>query len=266
MRKRWDINSSGVRWFIAVMLFTCLCRSGSDGQAKNGYAENELPSDSITKKDTVSSPVIQEGLDSADVESKMRPPFEGVVDVATLSGDIVVDLKYSQEDNFLGEDLYGDLDECYLRDKPARMLVEAQRLLSAKKPGYRLIVYDCLRPRHVQRRMWDHVKGTPQQRYVANPDRISMHNYGAAVDVSIFDDKGDLLDLGADFDYFGDLSQPRLEQALLKQGRLSDEHIGNRLLLRGVMKSAGFRSIGSEWWHYNAGRKDDIRREYSVVE
>jgi D-alanyl-D-alanine dipeptidase len=193
-------------------------------------------------------------------------PFQDVVDIATLSQEIVVDLKYSQEDNFVGEDLYGDLDVCYLREKPARMLVEAQRLLSEMKPGYLLVVYDCLRPRSVQRKMWNRVKGTPHQKYVADPDRISMHNYGAAVDVSIIDNEGHLLDMGSPFDFFGEISQPRFEEKLLEEGAITATHYRNRHLLRNLMEKAGFKSIGSEWWHFNAGDKKRIRQDYTVVE
>ncbi|MBN1760836.1 MAG: peptidoglycan DD-metalloendopeptidase family protein [Chitinispirillaceae bacterium] len=188
------------------------------------------------------------------------------LDIAALSEMIIVDLKYSQEDNFTGQDLYGAPDKCCLCEKPARMLVEAQRFLTEKHPGYAIVVFDCLRPRSVQKIMWEKVKGTPFQSYVADPARISMHNYGAAVDASIVDTDGRLLDMGSEFDFFGELSQPRLEKKLLEAGKLTEAQIANRHLLREIMEKAGFTSIGSEWWHFNAGEKEEIRRNYTVIE
>ncbi len=146
------------------------------------------------------------------------------------------------------------------------MLKEAQRLLTAKKPGYRITVFDCLRPLHVQQKMWDHVKDTPKKKYVASPDKGSMHNYGAAVDVSIVDTNGYLLDMGSEFDHFGERSHPSMEKTLLKQGKLSPAQVKNRQLLRWVMRHAGFHWIRKERWHFNAGSKEDIRRHYTVVE
>ena len=66
------------------------------------------------------------------------------------------------------------------------MLASAQMLLEEKRKGCQLIVYDCLRPRSVQYKMWRLVKETEKE-YVADPEKGSIHNFGAAVDVSIVD-------------------------------------------------------------------------------
>jgi D-alanyl-D-alanine dipeptidase len=71
--------------------------------------------------------------------------------------------------------------------------------------------------------------------------------------------------MGTPMDLFGRLSEVRLENKHLKQGKLTIEHIRNRKLLRQVMISAGFNPIPIEWWHFEAFEKDYIRKTYSII-
>jgi D-alanyl-D-alanine dipeptidase len=190
----------------------------------------------------------------------------GLVDVQTLSPDILVELKYATEDNFLHKNVYGDLKKCYLVREAAVKLAAAQKSLAALKPGWRLKVFDGARPRRIQTAMWALVKGTPQQPYVANPITGSNHNYGAAVDLTVVDENGQDLDMGTPFDFFGDLAQPRLEDTFLKAGKLTADEIQNRRLLRKIMTEAGFFSISSEWWHFNAFPTSEIRKRFKIIE
>ncbi|MBN1499105.1 MAG: M15 family metallopeptidase [Spirochaetes bacterium] len=190
----------------------------------------------------------------------------GLVNIQSIDPTIKVELKYSTEDNFLGEDVYGDLTNCYLQKEAAVKLAKAQKFLKEKFPEYSLIVYDGVRPRRIQYKMWDIVKGTAQQGYVANPAYGSIHNYGSAVDLSIVDGEGKELDMGTPFDYFGDLAQPRYEKKFLKEGKLNALQIKNRELLRDVMTKAGFIYISNEWWHFNAFEKDAVKKKYKIIE
>ena len=192
--------------------------------------------------------------------------LEDIVDVTQLNKRILVNLAYSTTNNFLHEDVYGDLQICYLRKEAAEKLDKAQTILEKKKKGFRLIVYDGLRPRDVQHKMWRMVKGTTKQGYVADPDKGSIHNFGAAVDLSIVDDQGNLLDMGTPFDYFGDLAQPGYENRFLEEGRLTKNQVENRELLRKVMEEAGFQSTVEEWWHFNAFSPAEAKRRYNIVE
>ncbi len=192
--------------------------------------------------------------------------FEDIVDVTQLNDNILVNLVYSTTNNFLDEDVYGDLQTFYLRKEAAEKLDKAQNLLEKRKKGFKLIVYDGLRPRDVQYKMWHIVKDTAQQEYVADPEEGSIHNFGAAVDLSIVDDRGNLLDMGTPFDYFGDLAQPGYEKRFLKEGRLTKKHIANRKLLREVMEEAGFEGIKDEWWHFNAFPPVEVMSRYKIIE
>lgn len=191
---------------------------------------------------------------------------QGLVSIQDINPQIEVSLAYSQPDNVLGHDIYGDLQKAYMQVDVAKKLSHAQDILNEKKPGYKLIIYDSVRPLSVQKKMWDLVKGTDKQIYVANPKFGSIHNYGSAIDLSILNDKGLLLDMGTPFDFFGKLAQPRYEQHFLKEGRLQKHHIKNRQLLREVMKAAGFKGINVEWWHFNSVSRAEAKRRYSIIQ
>jgi len=179
---------------------------------------------------------------------------------------IRIELKYSTTDNFMKENLYGEFTKCFIHKDGAAKLKKAVELLRAKHPGYGLLVYDGLRPRSVQRKMWARVKGTPSQKYVADPDRGSMHNYGMAVDLTATDASGKPLDMGAGYDDFRELSQPRFEDKFLKSGELGQKQLENRLILRAAMVGAGFIQLSHEWWHYDAMPQKEAAKLYKIVE
>ncbi len=192
---------------------------------------------------------------------------QGLVNAANLESSFVVRMMYSTPDNFMGEDVYGDYDHCYLQPEVAQKLVKAQRWLMEQRPDLRLILFDCVRPRSVQYQMWEIVKGTDQQNYVAPPGGSgSMHNYGAAVDLGLYHIDSGLVDMGTSFDYFGPLAQPRYEARFLRSGELSQAHIDHRAILRQAMRQAGFQGIMSEWWHFIGFDRDQVRRRYQIVE
>lgn len=206
------------------------------------------------------------------IKKEKYSPFEksliqkGLVDINSIDPAIIVDLKYSSDDNFLGEDVYGNLNRCFLQKAVAIKLCNAQKILKEFYPGYNFIIFDCVRPRSVQYKMWEIVKGTKKQIYVANPDKGSIHSYGAAVDLSIVDKNNQELDMGTIFDYFGPLAQPRYEEKFLREGKLTLIQIKNRKLLRKIMKDASFYGILSEWWHFNGFSPSQVRRMYKMVD
>ncbi len=203
-------------------------------------------------------------IQKAPVEQQLID--QGLVDIHSVSPDILVHLAYSTTNNFLHKDVYGDLTRCYLQPVVARMLASAQKKLIEKQPGYHLIVYDGVRPRSVQWKMWDIVKGTDGEGYVANPATGSIHNYGCAVDLSITDAQGYPLDMGTPFDFFGPEAQPRYEEKYLQSGRLTQMQLSNRLLLRNIMLEAGFQMIRNEWWHFNAFSNQEVKSRFKIIE
>ena len=190
----------------------------------------------------------------------------GFLNIADVDTTIVIDLMYTRADNFVGEILYLDLQEAYLHPMAMESLVKANQLLKAKHPNYKLIVYDATRPLSAQQRMWDLVKGTDKDIYVSDPSNGGgLHNYGLAVDVNILDETGKPLSMGVPVDYLGIESHIDNEAQLVKEGKITAQDVENRKLLREIMCGAGFRTIASEWWHFNRITRDEARANYQLV-
>lgn len=187
------------------------------------------------------------------------------VEVGNLPG-VSVDLRYASEHNFVHANVYGPFDRAFLRKPAAEKLRAAAAALGREKPGWKIRIFDALRPRSVQRIFWAKVVGTPQQAYVADPEQGSLHNYGFAVDVTLQDESGKELDMGTGFDDFTPRAEPEREDELLKSGQLTAAQVGNRRLLRRIMMAAGFAQRHNEWWHYDALSLEDARASQAILE
>lgn len=191
----------------------------------------------------------------------------GLVDISVLDSTIRVHLVYATPDNFMGETVYTGITRAWLHPDAAQKLVTAQRLLKKEHPDLTLVVYDAARPMSVQRKMWRLVRGTDKVNYVSNPSNGGgLHNYGMAVDVTILDPTGEPLPMGTPFDFFGEEAHTNNEEALLASGKITRKEFDNRRLLRRIMKSAGFRTIPYEWWHFNACSRAEARQSYPVLD
>lgn len=200
------------------------------------------------------------------LESKLIE--KGLVNILEIDSTIIVDIKYSTTDNFMKLDLYGDFDKAYLQKDVAQKLAKAQAFLKETNPELSLLVYDGVRPRHIQQQMWDSLKMPIHEKvkFVSNPKYGSLHNFGAAVDLTLAKLNGEALDMGTAFDYIGELAYPSLETQNLKAGLLTLDQINNRKLLRKVMSKAGFFNIQTEWWHFNSCYRAEARKLYEIVE
>ena len=105
-----------------------------------------------------------------------------------------------------------------------------------------------------------------KSKYVSNPKNGSLHNYGAAVDITVAKKNGVALDMGTPYDFFGEAAEPQLESILLANGTLTAIQIQNRKILREVMVKAGFIQLPTEWWHYNACPREDAKIKYKILE
>ena len=194
---------------------------------------------------------------------------QGLVDVQTVDPTILVDLKYSTTDNFVGKDVYGDLTKAYLQPATARKLASASKYLQAHHPNLRLLVYDAARPRSAQWNLWNALPNLPERKrqlYVADPRKGSIHNYGCAVDLTVATQDGMPLDMGTKYDFFGELAYPSRETQLLKAGKLTQQQIDNRQTLRTAMRQGGFTPIEYEWWHFNALSRAKAKMAFRIVE
>lgn len=163
----------------------------------------------------------------------------------------------------------GAIPECHLRQGVYERLLEAAGRLPA---GIRLVVPDGWRPFVVQQYLfdtlmdilakkhprWSQAELLAQARELVAPpscdDRSpSPHLTGGAVDVTLCDGQGRLLDMGTQFDEASPASYSAYFEALADSGERTRRVRDNRRLLYGAMTGAGFSNLPSEWWHYDYG-------------
>ena len=173
--------------------------------------------------------------DTSDIREEVSAGFVRLRDMDTT---FRYDMRYATDHNFLKAKVY-ECDDCVIRKEVAEALINANDYY--KRLGFRILLFDCYRPLDVQRQMWEVL---PDSRYVANPERGSVHNRGGAVDLTLVDARGKILDMGTDFDHFG-------EEAHHAFMPLPRQVLDNRLLLKEGMIKHGFAPIRTEWWHYN---------------
>jgi D-alanyl-D-alanine dipeptidase len=220
----------------------------------------------VQKEDSTSNSLENESREK-EKDSILRT-FK-LIDVQTLNPQIKVDLKYAGTDNFMGIRLYERIQKAYLQEDVAARLAKCQEFLTSIDPNLHLLVYDAVRPVSVQFKMWNALDSIPVARrgkFVSSPYGKSVHNYGAAVDLTICNAAGVPLDMGAGFDDIREIAYPSKEAFYLAKGELTKEHIQNRELLRKVMRSQGFRNLQTEWWHFNACSREEASKKYILLE
>jgi D-alanyl-D-alanine dipeptidase len=240
---------------ISVILFSC----GN---------QNDSTIDPISKRKS-NNPSPEEQIDSAKkVLNEKLVLSSNLVNIEEVNPKILVDLKYATTDNFMKMKLYARINKAFLQRDVALRLSNCQDYLSKLKPGYTLLIYDAVRPVSVQQKMWDALDSIPPKdrgKFVSNPTNRSLHNLGAAVDLTICNENGTPLDMGANYDDIRKIAYPELESYFLKIGELTKQQIENRELLRKVMRKEGFRNIPTEWWHFNACSRREGLAKYEVL-
>ncbi|MBK9032576.1 MAG: M15 family metallopeptidase [Myxococcales bacterium] len=191
-------------------------------------------------------PVDAPPVDAPPVDAPpVAPTPAGWIDIAVAIPDAVLDVRYATAHNLTGAPLY-PVARCWLRPGPAARLVVAADAL--RRAGHRLLLWDCYRPASVQLELWARV---PDPRFVARPRfddagrpiAGSVHSRGGAIDVSLADLDGRPRVMPTDHDDFS---------AAASGGAATGEAKVNLAALRQAMATAGWKSIRSEWWHFEA--------------
>lgn len=203
----------------------------------------------------------------ADTPLEARLRHFGLVDVQELDSTIQVHLVYSTPHNFTGRTLYTDIHKAFMLPSLATKLAAAQKQLHSSHPHLSLLVLDAARPLSIQRQMFHLVQGTPLNIYVSNPlHGPGLHNYGAAVDITLADSLGNPLPMGADFDHFGPESHITHEEQMLANGTITQAEYDNRRLLRTLMRQQGLQPLYSEWWHFNLMSRAQARQRLKPID
>ncbi|MCJ7554595.1 MAG: M15 family metallopeptidase [Ignavibacteriaceae bacterium] len=203
------------------------------------------------------------------------------VEITNVIPDIILDLRYSTNHNFLGVPVDGyETDKCLMTKEAAEALLKVQEEL--KKFSLSLKIYDAFRPQRAVDHFVRWAKDlndtlTKKEFYpTVNKDRLfidgyiaekSGHSRGSTVDLTIvsipppFQPKFDIekqckcyesaekrfkdnsIDMGTGFDCFHPLSHTENKE-------LSAQQRANRMLLRTLMEKYGFRNLAEEWWHF----------------
>ena len=175
-----------------------------------------------------------------------------------------MDLRYGTFDNVTGHDLYCGIQRAFLHRDALPKLRRALALIAKELPGYSIVVFDAARPMYAQAALKRTVAGTPYTNYVSSGKTGGLHNYGLALDIGLADSTGALLDMGTDFDSFEKCAGEVGEAAALESGRLTQQQVDNRNLFRNIMKRAGWVTLPSEWWHFNAYTRAYTKEHYSL--
>ena len=172
---------------------------------------------------------------------------------------------------------YNDKSPYCLRQGVIKSLLEAQFLLEKRYPQWKIKIYDAYRPVGVQQFMVNHTYNcllkkknlqesqlSAQQRQnlwgqvyelwaapSLNPKMPPPHSTGAAVDVTIVNDRGETLDMGGEIDELHAKSHP--DYYISDKDDRSQQYQFNRQLLNRVMTNAGFCRHPQEWWHFSLG-------------
>jgi len=228
----------------AATLFHACAPANSEPQepAPTTVADTIEPKDTITE---IEPPVpASKKLSQVEIDSIFQLHDSTWVDLEHLSEDILIDIRYATENNFMEKQIY-DCGKCYLRLAIAKIVLEMQEELKEKHNlGFKML--DCYRPRSAQWSLWEN---TPDPRYVADPKKGSHHNRGNTLDLTLVDSLGNQLDMGTPFDYFG-------KEAYWKYTYQHTEEVQkNRDILLKMMKGHNFRTASTEWWHFTYNAK-----------
>ena len=184
----------------------------------------------------------------------------GFISLNELCPSMKFQMNYATVDNFTGEVVDGyKAKKAFLAKAPAEALCLVQA--EAQKKGLTLKIFDSYRPVKAVSffQAWAKKPETnPQIKQLFYPSftrlelfeqgyiaKQSSHSRGSAVDLTLAHaDSGNSLDMGTAFDYFADLSHT-------DSPKVTEEQRKNRLLLKELMESRGFKNFSQEWWHYS---------------
>jgi zinc D-Ala-D-Ala dipeptidase len=209
-------------------------------------------------------------------------PPEGFVRLSDVAPDVLQEIRYYGEHNFLGRPVTGyDAAECWLTEPAAQALAEVQAEVAAQ--GYTLKAYDCYRPQRAVDDFvaWaqDPVDDTTRAEFYPRLEKDALfprgyileksgHSRGSTIDLTIVPDGagvspewnvGDPLvdctakvdkrfpdtsvDMGTGFDCFD-------PKSATETTKITAEQKANRRVLVDAMTAAGFTNLPEEWWHY----------------
>ncbi|MEO0843991.1 MAG: M15 family metallopeptidase [Cyanobacteria bacterium J06643_5] len=190
---------------------------------------------------------------------------------------------------------YAELSPYFVRETIVDYLINAQNYLQQLRPDWQIQIFDAYRPVAVQKFMVDYTFSQALRENGLTESSLSEvekqniwkevykiwaepslnektpppHSTGAAVDVTLVDEMGQIVDMGSPIDELSDRSLP--DYYADTQIESAPRYHANRLLLLDVMEKAGFKRNPREWWHFSFGDqmwawlKDEENNEKTCV-
>jgi len=227
--------------------------------------------------------VLAIGLLLLCVSAHAANPPRGFVDAATVIPDLIVEMRYTTAQNFVGRPIPGYAGARCLLTRPAAKALQCAAD-DLRPRGYVLKVYDCYRPQRAvnafvawgrnlrDQKMKGQFYPDVDKRNLFRDNYIasrSGHSRGSTLDLTIVplerktaafdpaaagevracDSKSGArtddgsADMGTGFDCFSTLSHTLT-------AKVNERQRQNRALLRSAMRGCGFYNNPSEWWHY----------------
>ena len=202
-----------------------------------------------------------EPIDSAKATklAEMEFAVKHFVEVKKLIPDLIEEIRYNSDHNFVGRRIAGYEESVALLTKECADALKkvADEL---REEGYRLKIYDAYRPDDAVQdfRKWVGNMKDQKMKDEFYPDiekselfkagyisSRSKHCHGSTVDMTLCDQKGNELDMGGHFDFFSETSHSDHTESL------TEEQQENRKLLREAMERNGFKIANTEWWHFS---------------
>lgn len=206
---------------------------------------------------------------------------DGFVEIRQVIPDIILDLRYLTNHNFLGVSVDGyENEKCYITKSAADSLAKVQAEL--RKFNLSLKIYDAYRPQravdHFVRWAKELSDTITKKEFYPTIDKSRLfvdgyiaeksgHSRGSTIDLTIvpiplpfqpkfevenqcecFEStekrfKDNSIDMGTGFDCFHSLSHT-------ENIKLTFQQRANRLLLKSLMDKYGFKNLAEEWWHF----------------
>lgn len=200
---------------------------------------------------------------------------ERIVNVRDFSSRIVIEM---EEQSRKAQGITDN--SCFVRESVAFRLDLAQRSLPE---GLRIKLVDGFRPLDAQMKMYDDLysqlrKDNPAwsepevaeetENWISNPydlgNRVPPHLTGGAVDLTLIDQYGRELNMGAAVNSTDKAVSP------FHSGSISRSERKNRMLLGRAMAAQGFVNYSEEWWHWSYGDRrwafaNNVAAIYSLV-
>ncbi len=164
-----------------------------------------------------------------------------------------------------------------LREEVVKRLIKVKDYLKLKNNSFYLLIYDSWRPIEVQEFMFNRAFNSECKKLDLDPSVKNMERYplvkkkvekfwaypsfdercppphstGAALDITLADKYGNIIDMGSDIDQMDEKSKPdfyknfKNEEALIWNDR--------RNLLKEIMIKYEFVQHPNEWWHFSYG-------------